>query len=101
MEEKFSIDTQRLVPKHLNLFIGQDFDFVITVCDRAAESCPAFPGDPERIHWSFEDPAAVDDPTAQRRAFETVANGLAARIRLWMALAAVRERIEATSSQVR
>ena len=101
MEEKFGADTQRLVPKHLNQFVGQDFDFVITVCDRAAESCPAFPGDPERIHWSFEDPAAANEPAAQRRAFENVATGLAARIRLWMALPAVRQRIEATSSQVR
>jgi arsenate reductase len=38
-------------------FIGQSFDYVITVCDKAKESCPTFPGDVKRIHWSFEDPA--------------------------------------------
>lgn len=94
LQEKFGIDTRRLVPKHLNRFVGQDFDFVITVCDRAAETCPVFPGDPQRIHWSFDDPAAIDEPIAQRRAFENVANGLAARIRLWLALPRVRERLD-------
>jgi hypothetical protein len=50
-------------------FLGQRFDFVITVCDRTAEECPVFPGDPERIHWSVEDPAAVQAEEAQKRAF--------------------------------
>jgi hypothetical protein len=63
------------------------------VCDRAKESCPVFPGEPEHIHWSFEDPAAVADPAAQRRPFEAVANGLAARIRIWMALPSISERL--------
>jgi protein-tyrosine-phosphatase len=56
LREHFDIDPAGLQPKHLNRFVGEDFDFVITVCDRAAEHCPTFPGDPERIHWSFEDP---------------------------------------------
>ena len=95
LERKFGIDASGLYPKSMNVFLTQDFDFVITVCDRAAESCPVFPGDPERIHWSFEDPAAERDPGAQLRAFEHVADGLVGRMRIWMSLPAIRRRREA------
>ena len=94
LERKFSIDASSLWPKSMRQFLGQRFDFVITVCDRAAESCPAFPGDPERIHWSFEDPATIKDAETQRRAFENIANGLAARMRIWLSLPGVRSRID-------
>ena len=43
--------------KHLNAFLGQSFHYVITICDRTRDNCPTFPGDYERIHWSFDDPA--------------------------------------------
>lgn len=49
-------------------FAGQDFDFVLTVCDRAAENCPVFPGKAERIHYNFDDPAAVEGDRAVRLA---------------------------------
>ena len=97
LEEKYGIPTDDLRPKNMSVFLGQRFDFVITVCDRAAESCPVFPGDPQRIHWSFEDPAAVQDPVAQRRAFEHVADGLVGRMRIWMSLPDIRRRMEAAS----
>ena len=42
--------------KHLQEFIGVDFDAVVTVCDKANESCPVFPGKVHRLHVSFEDP---------------------------------------------
>jgi protein-tyrosine-phosphatase len=95
LRTRFQVDTDDLYPKDLNRFLGQAFDYVITVCDRKAETCPTFPGDPERIHWSFEDPAACADEEARRRAFELVANGLAARMRIWMALPAVHRRLDA------
>lgn len=45
--------------KSVDEFAGQEFDYVITVCDNAKESCPIFPGGGVRIHQSFEDPAAA------------------------------------------
>jgi arsenate reductase len=99
LRNRFSIDTDDLHPKHLNRFVDRTFDYVITVCDRTAETCPTFPGDPERIHWSFEDPAAVHDDDARRRAFERVANGLAGRLRVWLSLPAVHRRLDAADEQ--
>ena len=100
LESRFSVDTADLFPKHLDRFRGDRFDYVITVCDRTAETCPTFPGDPERIHWSFDDPVKGNGEEAQRRAFELVANGLAARLRIWMALPAVHRRLDAAEEQV-
>jgi len=79
----FDTDISGQRSKHLDEFVGQHFDYVITVCDRARETCPVFPGDPERIHWSFDDPAAVSGSEDERyRAFRKVATELATRIRL-------------------
>jgi protein-tyrosine-phosphatase len=88
------IRAPHLITKSVGRFVGQHFDYVITLCEEASEACPVFPGEPERIHWSFQDPAAVSDTNARRRAFTMVANGLAARIREWMALPAVKNRID-------
>lgn len=93
LEEKFNIDTSGLHPKHMRQFADQAFDYVITVCDRAAESCPVFPGDPDRIHWSFPDPALLA-PSAQRQAFERIGAELAGRMRIWMALPKVRHQLD-------
>ena len=59
--------------------------YVITVCDRAAETCPVFPGRPQRIHWSFPDPAVAEGSEEDRqRAFDNVARGLVDRVRSWL-----------------
>jgi arsenate reductase (thioredoxin) len=52
--------------KSVDEFAGQHFDYVITVCDNAKESCPVFPATTKRIHWSLEDPAAVQGSEEQR-----------------------------------
>jgi protein-tyrosine-phosphatase len=93
LEEKFNIDTSELRPKPMNSLLGERFDFVIIVCDRVDERCPEFPGDPQRIHWSFEDPLEQPDAERQRRACEHVANGLAGRLRIWMSLPEIRRRL--------
>ena len=54
--------------KSVDEFAGQDFDYVITVCDNAKESCPIFPAKTKRIHWSIEDPAAVQGSEEERLA---------------------------------
>jgi arsenate reductase len=73
--------------KDLREFIGQSFDYIITVCDRARDNYPTFPGDNERIHWGFEDPAAAtSDVNAQRIVFRRVRNEINERIRVWVTL---------------
>lgn len=75
------IDISGQRSKSFDEFSGQRFDVVITVCDRVREECPVFPGDPQRIHWSIADPAAVQgDGEAQRAAFATTARLLAGRV---------------------
>jgi arsenate reductase len=51
--------------KDVDQFVGKRFDYIITVCDNAKERCPFFPGQAERIHWSFEDPAAASGTEAE------------------------------------
>lgn len=53
------VDISHHTSKDADQFIGQEFDYIITVCDKAKENCPYFPGKAERIHWSFEDPAVA------------------------------------------
>jgi arsenate reductase len=55
---EIGVDISNHRSKSVDEFIDQDFDFVITVCDNAKESCPVFPGKAQRIHRSFEDPPA-------------------------------------------
>ena len=62
---EIGVDISQQRSKGVDDFIGREFDHVITVCDNANEQCPVFPGRTNRIHWSFDDPAAVegDDDT--------------------------------------
>ena len=67
--------------KSVDEFAGQDFDYVITVCDNAKASCPIFPAKTKRIHWSIEDPAAVQSSEEETlAAFRRIRDELRARL---------------------
>jgi len=58
--KEIGIDIASHRSKSIDEFAGESFDYVLTVCDAAKESCPIFPGHGSRIHHNFEDPAAAD-----------------------------------------
>jgi arsenate reductase len=66
--EEIGVDISAHRSKHVDEFAGQQFDYVLTVCDNANESCPVLPGQGERLHRSFEDPAALQGGEQQRLA---------------------------------
>jgi protein-tyrosine-phosphatase len=80
------IDISQQRSKHLDSLTAQPFDYIITVCDRVREVCPLFPDDPERIHWSLADPAAVAEAAARERAFQQTAQQLLTRVRYLLTL---------------
>ncbi len=66
--EEIGIDISRQTSKSVNRVIKKKFDYMITLCDDAAKSCPHFPGAGKRYHWSFEDPAAATGTIEERLA---------------------------------
>lgn len=80
------IDIASHKSKSVDIFIGQEFAAVITVCDAAAESCPVFPGTGRRLHWSLPDPAAATGSHDEKlQAFREVRDELQQRIREFLA----------------
>jgi len=79
---ELGIDISGHRSKSVDEFAGQDFEYVITVCDNAKESCPIFPLRTERIHWSIEDPATVQGSEEERlAAFRRARDELRTRVR--------------------
>jgi arsenate reductase len=64
--EEIGIDISQQASKSMHQFLNEIFDYIITLCDEAASSCPAFPGQGKRFHWPFEDPAAAIGPIEER-----------------------------------
>jgi arsenate reductase (thioredoxin) len=84
--EQRGIDIRQHTSDSLTQYLDQAFDYVITVCDNAAETCPVFPGKAERIHWSFPDPAAITGDDARiLQSFIDVRDGLETRLRAFVA----------------
>jgi arsenate reductase len=79
------IDISSQVSKGLEAFTGEAFRFIITLCARAKERCPKWPGDVEYIHWAIDDPAASEGSEAERmRAFRTAREEIRQRITLFL-----------------
>src|ERR1700743_2938330 len=66
--KELGIDISGHRSKHVDEFAGQSFDYIITVCDNAKETCPVFFGAATRLHHSFDDPAALNGSEAERLA---------------------------------
>ncbi len=82
---EIGLDISQQRSKSLTEFLNQPFDYVITVCDNAAESCPIFPGSAQRIHWSLPDPAAVKGSHEQQlESFRQVRNDLEGYFQDWV-----------------
>jgi arsenate reductase len=83
---EIGIDISGHHSKSVDEFLGQEFDYVITVCDHANEQCPIFPGKVQRIHWSFEDPAlAQGDEASKLAVFRRVRDEIVVRLKEFVA----------------
>lgn len=79
------VETRSLRPKHIDDLKGE-FDYVITLCDSAAQECPTFPARKERLHWGQPDPdAAGDDPAKVRAMFESIRSNIESLLRDFLA----------------
>lgn len=93
------IDWSGARSKSATEFLGQPFDYVITVCDRARQTCPVFPGDHNTLHWGLDDPAEVEGTDEQKlQAFRRTLTEVSMRIRPFVELAR-RARREAVASR--
>jgi ArsR family transcriptional regulator, arsenate/arsenite/antimonite-responsive transcriptional repressor / arsenate reductase (thioredoxin) len=79
MKAEYGIDLSRHAPKHFDRYAKQDFDCVITLCDRVREVCPNFPGG-EAIHWSIANPATGGPDADTYPLFQQTAAELETRI---------------------
>ncbi len=79
--QEIGVDISSHSSKQVDQFLGQRFDYVVTVCDRAKEACPTFPGATTLLHWSFDDPAAATgSPEERRNAFRRVRDEISIRL---------------------
>ncbi len=87
LKDVYDIDASDARSKSWEEFNDVEFDFVVTVCDHARESCPVWPGQPVVAHWSSPDPAAVNGTDAEKyRAFKDVALQINRRLQSFTSL---------------
>ena len=86
--DEAGLDASWARSKSVTEYLGQSFDYVITVCDEARQVCPVFPGVHESLHWGYEDPAAAEGTEEARLAvFRRVFTQMAERINQFIPLA--------------
>jgi|SRR5687767_4166498 arsenate reductase (thioredoxin) len=82
---EIGIDIAHQQSRHVDHFAGKQFDYVITVCDRAKKSCPIFPATVSVLHWSFDDPAAAQGSREDRMAvFRRVRDEISNRVQAFV-----------------
>jgi arsenate reductase len=102
--DEAGIDAAWARSKSVTEYLGQQFDYVVTVCDEARQVCPVFPGVHESLHWGYEDPAEAQGSEAERLAvFRRVFVQLGERINQFipLALRSRREALDAASATAR
>ena len=87
LRDVYDIDASQARSKSWEEFKDVEFDFVVTVCDNARETCPLWPGQPIVAHWGSPDPAAVEGTEPEKyRAFKDVAFQIHRRLQLFTSL---------------
>ena len=91
--EEAGMDLSEHYAKPLTTYLGKlHFGYLITVCSRAEEKCPIFPGMGQRLHWPFDDPAAAEGTLEQRLAvFRRVRDEIEQKVQAWVASLPVSE----------
>ena len=88
---EIGIDISGQESKSVDRYLGEKFEWVITVCDRAKETCPVFPGSGETAHWSFDDPSEAEGSEEERlQVYRRVRDQVRDRLKMFI-LAAARE----------
>lgn len=91
--QEAGLPTDGLRSKSVTEFLGQRFDYVITVCDSARQQCPTFPGEGRRLHWGYDDPSAATGSDEERVAsFRRVLTAISERIDLFLTVEGERVR---------
>ena len=87
LQDIYNIDASEARSKSWEEFKDVEFDFVVTVCDNARETCPVWPGQPIVAHWSSPDPAAVEGTQSEKyQVFEEVASQINRRLQVLTSL---------------
>jgi arsenate reductase len=87
--EEAGIDISGHQSESIDQFVDRHFDFAITVCDRARDSCPVFAGGGHRLHWSFDDPATTTGSIDERLlVFRRVRDEIGQQVRQFVAVCA-------------